>query len=84
MESKIIGLDGRMILPSTWRAFRGAGTNPCVAEWGRHFEKGERVEKIVWKSGYDVSKMKILMSNYLLFFKVCKLNGIVPEGGTNV
>lgn len=80
----VIGLEGRTLSPSTWRAFRSDGTNPRVAEWVRRVEKGERVEQIAWESGFAVSTMKGMISNYRLYFKVCKLNGIVPEGGTNV
>lgn len=80
----IIGLDGRTLLPSTWRDFRRDGTNPRVAEWVRRVEEGERVEQIVLESGYAVTTVKNMISNYRLYFKVCKKNGIVPEGGTNV
>ncbi len=83
-ESAIIGLEGRPLSPTTWRGFRSAGTNPRVAEWVRRVEKGERVEQIAWESGYAVSTMKGMISKYHLYFKVCKLNGIVPEGGTHV
>lgn len=83
-ESGIKGLEGRAISLSTWNAFRRDGINPRVAEWVRLVEKGERVEQIALKSGYAVSTMKNMISNYRLYFKVCKLNGIVPEGGTDV
>jgi hypothetical protein len=83
-EGKIIGLEGRTLSPSTWRAFRSAGTNPRVAEWARRVEKGERVERIAWESGYAVSTMKGMISKYRLYNKACKLNGIAPEGGANV
>jgi len=83
-ESGIKGLEGGEISLSTWNAFRRDGTNPRVAEWVRLVEKGERVEQIALKSGYAVSTMKNMISNYRLYFKVCKLNGIVPEGGTDV
>jgi len=83
-ESGIKGLEGGVISLSTWNAFRRDGTNPRVAEWVRLVEKGERVEQIALKSGYAVSTMKNMISNYRLYFKVCKLNGIVPEGGTDV
>jgi len=42
------------------------------------------VEQIAQESGHSVSTMKGMISNYRLYFKVCKLNGIVPEEGTNV
>jgi hypothetical protein len=83
-EGRIIGLEGRTLSPSTWRAFRSAGTNPRVAEWARRVEKGERVEQIAWESGYAVSTMKGMISKYRLYYKVCELNGIAPEGGANV
>jgi hypothetical protein len=84
VENGIIGLEGRLLSPLTWREFRKDGTNPRVAEWSQRVEKGERVEQIAWDSGFAVSTMKGMISNYRLYFKVCKLNGIVPEGGTNV
>lgn len=80
----VIGIAGRAISLSTWRAFRRDGTNPRVAEWVRRVEKGERVEQIAQESGYAVPTIKVMISNYRLYFKVCKLNGIVPEVGTNV
>ena len=83
-NGEIIGLDGRRILPSTWRAYKRDGTNPNVAEWVRRVEKGEKVELIALGSGFAFSTMKVMISNYSLYFKVCKLNGIVPEDGTNV
>ena len=45
-ESKIIGLEGRPLSPSTWRGFRADGTNPHVAVWARRVENGESVEQI--------------------------------------
>lgn len=83
-DSGIVGLEGRTISLSTWNAFKRDGINPRVAEWARRVEQGERVEQIAWESEYAVSTMKNMISNYHLYFKVCKLNGIVPEGGTNV
>ncbi|WP_306549127.1 hypothetical protein [Desulfobulbus sp.] len=80
----IIGLDGRSLSPATWRAFRSAGTNPRVSEWAARVEKGERVEQIARESGYAVSTMKNMISNYRLYFKVCQLNGIMPEFCSNV
>ncbi|PKN32803.1 MAG: hypothetical protein CVU61_16505 [Deltaproteobacteria bacterium HGW-Deltaproteobacteria-19] len=83
-ECGIIGLEGRTLSPATWRVYRSAGTNPRVAEWERRVEQGERVEQIARESGSAVPTIKVMISNYRLYFKVCKLNGIVPEGGTNV
>ncbi|MFA4901837.1 MAG: hypothetical protein WC600_03740 [Desulfobaccales bacterium] len=84
VENGIIGIEGQPLSPSTWRLFRSAGTNPRVAEWARRVENGERVKQIAWESGYAVSTMKGMISNYHLYFKVCQLNGIAPEGGANV
>ena len=83
-EGKIIGLGGRPLLSATWRAIRSAGTNPRVEEWARRVENGESVEQISRESGYAISTMKVMISSFHLYFKVCRLNGIVPEGGANV
>ena len=83
-ESKIIGLEGRPLSPSTWRGFRADGTNPHVAVWARRVKNGESVEQIARESGYALSTMKVMISNFHLYFKVCKLNGIVPEAVTDV
>jgi len=83
-EGKIIGLEGRPLSPSTWRGFRADGTNPRVAVWARRVEDGESVEQIARESGYAVSTMKVMISNFHLYFKVCGLNGIVPEISVNV
>lgn len=84
MENGIIGIEEQPLSPPIWRLFRIAGTNPRVAEWARRVEKEERVEQITWKSGYAVSTIKSIISNYRLYFKVCQPNGIAPEGGANV
>jgi hypothetical protein len=83
-ESKIIGLEGRPLSPSTWRGFRADGTNPHVAVWARRVESGESVEQIARESGYALSTMKVMISNFHLYFKVCRLNGIVPEAAADV
>ena len=83
-ESGVIGLSGQVISASTWRAFRRDGSSPRVAEWARRVANGESVEQVARESGYAVPTMKGMISNHRLYFKVCKLNGIVPEGGTNV
>lgn len=83
-KDKIIGLEGRPLSPSTWRGFRADGTNPRVAVWARRVENGESVEQIAHESGYAVSTMKVMISNFHLYFKVCRLNGIVPDGGAYV
>lgn len=84
VESRIIGLEGRKLSPSTWRSFRADGTNPHVAVWARRVKNGESVEKIARETGYAVSTMKVMISNFQLYFKVCRLNGIVPEGDVDV
>lgn len=83
-EDVIIGLEGRPLSPATWRSFRRNGTDPRVAEWVRRVEKGELMEQIARESGYAVPSVDWMISHYRRYFKVCKLNGIVPESGTNV
>jgi hypothetical protein len=83
-EGKIIGLEGRPLSPSTWRGFCADGTNPRVAVWARRVENGESVEQIARESGYAVSTMKVMISNFHLYFKVCRRNGIVPESYADV
>lgn len=83
-ESKIIGLEGRVLSTSTWRAFRGAGTNRLVAEWARRVADGESVENIARESGLMVSTVKEYIINRRRYFDVCNKNGIVPEGGKDV
>lgn len=83
-ESKIIGIGGRSLLPSTWRVYRTDGTNPHVAEWVRRIENGDSVERIALESGYALSTMKVMISNFHLYFKVCRLNGIKPEATADV
>uniref|UniRef100_C6E123 Uncharacterized protein n=1 Tax=Geobacter sp. (strain M21) TaxID=443144 RepID=C6E123_GEOSM len=84
VESKIIGLEGRPLSPSTWRSFRADGTNPRVAVWVRRIKHGESEEQIARESGYAVSTVKVMISNFRLYLKVCRLNGIVPEGDSDV
>lgn len=83
-ESNIIGLEGRPLSPSTWRGFRADGTNPNVAVWALRVKNGESVEQIARESGYALSTMKVMISNFHLYFKVCKLNGIVPGAVADV
>jgi hypothetical protein len=83
-EDGIIGLEGRPLSPSTWRSFRGAGTNPRVAEWARRVENGESVDNIAGESGLMVSTVKEYIVNRHRYFVICEKNGIVPEGGTDV
>jgi hypothetical protein len=52
--------------------------------WARRVENGESVEQIARESGYAVTTMKVMISNFHLYFKVCKLNGIVPEAAADV
>jgi hypothetical protein len=83
-EGEIIGLEGRPLSSSTWRGFRADGTNPHVAVWARRVKNGESVEQIARESGYALSTMKVRISNFHLYFKVCKLKGIVLEGVADV
>ena len=83
-ECKIIGLEGRPLSPSTWRSFRADGTNPHVAVWARRVENGEIADQIARESGYAVSTIKVMISNFRLYCKVCRLNGIVPELAADV
>ena len=81
---KIVGLSGKVLSESTWRAFRRDGTDSRVAEWVLRIDKGESLEQIAQESGYAVPTMKVMLSNHRLYFKVCELNGIAPEGGADV
>lgn len=81
--NKIIYL-GHPLSPSTWRRFRADGTNPRVAEWVLRIKNGEGVEQIALESGHAVSTMKTMISNFHLYFELCRLNGIVPEGAAGV
>lgn len=83
-ESTIIGLKGRALSPTTWRAFRSAGTNPRVAEWARRVANGESVENIARESGLMVSTVKEYIINRRRYFDICEKNGIVPTNGANV
>lgn len=83
-KSGLLGLSGKEISTSTWRAFKKDGTSTRVAEWAHRVATGESVEQVALDSGYAEPTMKGMISNYHLYFKVCKLNGIVPEGGTDV
>lgn len=80
----IIGLDGGALSPTTWRAFRNAGTNPRVAEWARRVANGQSVENIARQSGLMVSTVKQYIINRRRYFDICEKNDIVPEGGANV
>ncbi len=84
MDRKIVGLAGQPLLPASWRAFKRAGTNPRIAEWARRVEEGETVEEIARESGYAVSTIKLQIGDRHRYFKVCDINGIVPEDGLNV
>ncbi|MFH1740141.1 MAG: hypothetical protein ABIH23_14125 [bacterium] len=83
-EEGVIGLEGRTLSPTTWRAFRSAGVNPRVAEWARRVADGESVENIASESGLTVSTVKLCVANRRRYFDVCDKNGIVPEGGRDV
>ncbi|NLY01891.1 MAG: hypothetical protein GXY83_37885 [Rhodopirellula sp.] len=83
-ESGIIGLGGRPLSPATWRAFRNDGTSARVSDWARRIERGESAEEIARKSGYSVSTVKLQIGNRHRYFKVCKINRIVPEVGSDV
>ncbi len=83
-EGKIIGLEGRPLSPSTWRAFKSAGTNPRVAEWVRGLANGESMENVAQENGLMVSTVKEYIINRRRYFDICEKNGIVPEGGANV
>ena len=83
-KSGIVGLSGKMLSASTWRAFRRDGTSSRVAEWARRIDKGESVEQIAQEMGYAVPTIKGMLSNHHLYFKVCELNGMSPEDSTDV
>lgn len=84
LERQIIGLEGRALLPTTWRAFKSAGTNRHIAEWEKRVENGESVEKIARESGFSVSTIKVQMGDRRRYFKICEINKIMPEGCVNV
>jgi hypothetical protein len=84
VEGGVIGLEGRALSPTTWRAFRRAGTNPRVAEWARRVENGESVENIASESGLIASNVKEYIGNRHRYFVICEKNDMVPEGGTDV
>jgi hypothetical protein len=83
-EIEIIGLEGKALSQTTWQAYRNAGKNPCVADWAQRFQNGEPVEQIARELGCSVAALKVRISNYRLYFKVCKLNGIEPECDADV
>jgi len=83
-KGEIIGLEGRALSPTTWRAFRSAGTNPRVAEWARRVANGESVGNIARESGLMVLTVKEYIINRRRYFDVCEKNNIVPESGANV
>ena len=78
-EGKIIGLEGQTLSPSTWRAFRSAGTNPRVAEWALRVAEGESVQNIARESGFTVSTVRQYIHNCIRYFDICEKNGIVPQ-----
>jgi hypothetical protein len=83
-KGQIVGLEGKPLLPATWRAFRSAGTNPRVAEWAQCFENGDSAEEIALESGYSVSTVKVQLGDRRRYFKVCEINKIMPEGDVDV
>lgn len=83
-NEEIIGLSGKAILASTWQSFKRDGTDPRVEDWVQRVEKGETLEQIANESEYALPTVKVMISNYRLYYKVCKLNGIAPEGARNV
>lgn len=83
-EIKIIGFEGPLLSPWTWRLFRSAGTNPRVAEWVTRVANGESVENIASESSLRVSTVKQYIWNRNRYFDICKKNGIEPGGGVNV
>lgn len=82
--SAIIGLEGQLLSPVTWAAFRRDGTNPIVADWDRRFQNGESLEQLAREYGFAVSTLRVMISNFRLYHKVCILNGIIPESRANV
>jgi hypothetical protein len=83
-ERGIIGSDGQMLSPSTWRALRRAGTKPSVAEWARRVANGESMENIAREGGLKVPTVKQYIRFHRLYFVTCAKNGIVPEGDVDV
>ena len=83
-ESGVIGLEGRVLSPTTWQAFRRDGTNPRVAEWARRVANGESEENIARENGLKVLTVKEYIINRRRYYDICEKNGIVPDSGVNV
>jgi hypothetical protein len=83
-EGEIIGVEGKVLSPATWRAFRSAGINPRVTGWAQRVANGESVETIARESGLMVSTVNEYIKNRRRYLAVCEKNGIAPEGGANV
>lgn len=84
VKGEIIDLEGRPLSPTTWSSLRRDGTNPRVAEWAQRVQKGEKVKHVAREWMYPVSTMKVMISNYHLYLKICEFNSIEPESGANV
>ena len=83
-NEEIIGLSGQILSVSTWRSFKRDGTSLRVENWVLRIANGENIEQIAKDAGYAVPTVKVMVSNYHLYFKVCKLNGIEPKGDMDV
>lgn len=83
-ECQIDGLEGKSLLPETWRAFKSAGTNLGVAEWAQCVENEESVEEISLDSWHSVSTVKGQLGDRQRNFEVFEVNKIMPDGGVNV
>lgn len=83
-KGRIISSEEGTLSPSTWRAFRSAGTDPRVAEWARRVANGESEENIARENGFMVATVKQYLINRRRYFDICRKSGIVPEGGMNV
>ena len=80
----IIGLEGQPLRPSTWRAFKSAGTNPRVAEWARRVGNGESEQSIAHENDLMVSTVKEYIKNRRRYLLVCDRNDIRPETAADV
>ncbi len=84
VEGEVIGFGGKPLTSATWQSYRTDGTSKRVAEWVRRIDSGEDAEQIATETGYAAPTVRVQVCNHRLYYKVCKLNGIVPEGGADV
>ena len=84
-ESEIIGLEGRPLSPSTWRLVQECSAPVCVSRSGHDASRMGKVSKQLLESlvsSFDCARCRLV--NRRRYFKVCEINGIVPEGDADV